>query len=165
LRKYSFYAIEKNADDFATTADVLIEVIEGYGKLGIEFEYLSCIYPTAPFATAQKLKDSFNLLLNKEADSVIPVVKFSYPIQRAFRINRNDKLEYLWPENISKRSQDLEDVFHDAGQFYWYKAETIINKKSFVSGNNIGFLVSELEVQDIDNEEDWKIAELKYKQL
>ncbi len=153
---------KKNADDFATTADVLIEVLTEYKKRNREFEYMCCIYPTAPFVTAQKLIDSFNLMIEKGADSVIPVVKFSYPIQRAFRINDKNKLEYIWPENINKRSQDLEPAYHDAGQFYFYKVHSFLSKKSQAALERIPFILNEIEVQDIDNEEDWKIAEIKF---
>lgn len=160
--KIPFMRSKKNADDFATTADVLIEVLTEYKKHNRDFEYMCCIYPTAPFVTDQKLIDSFNLMIEKGADSVIPVVKFSYPIQRAFRINDKNQLEYIWPENINKRSQDLEPFYHDAGQFYWYKVDSFLSKKSLDELVKIPFILKETEVQDIDNEEDWKIAKLKY---
>src|SRR5690606_17084662 len=113
----------KNSDDFATTASVIIEVIEEYKKAGEEFDNLCCIYPAAPFVTPVKLKDSFKLMTESQADSVIPVVKFSYPVQRALKIEDN-KLKFLYPENAKKRSQDLEPVYHDAGQFYWCRVES-----------------------------------------
>jgi len=163
--KIPFMRSKKNANDFATTADVLIEVIEEYKKLGKEFDYLCCIYPTAPFVTDQKLKDSFNLMIKERADSVIPVVKFSYPIQRAFRINTEQKLEYIYPENINKRSQDLEPAYHDAGQFYWIDIKTFHKSKNLVTENSLPFILSEMEVQDIDSEGDWFLSTLKYKQL
>jgi len=160
-----FMRSAKNADDFATTADVLIEVLKEYKKIGKEFDYICCIYPTAPFVTAQKLQDSFKLIIDKNLDSVVPVVKFSYPIQRAFRINRSFNLEYIWPENINKRSQDLETTYHDAGQFYWIKPNALMLNKSLITSQTLPIVVPEVEVQDIDNEEDWKIAEIKYKIL
>ena len=160
-----FMRSPKTADDFATTADVLIEVIDNYKKIGKDFDLLCCIYPTAPFVTQKKLKDSFNLMLEKKADSVIPIIKFSYPIQRALRNTENSHLEYFWPENSNKRSQDLEKSYHDAGQFYWIKTDALLNYKSLVTKNTIGFELSELEVQDIDEESDWKMAEIKYQLL
>lgn len=161
--KIPFMRSKKNADDFATTADVLIEVLTEYKKRNREFENMCCIYPTAPFVTAKKLIDSFKLMIEKGADSVIPVVKFSYPIQRAFRINDQNLLEYIWPENINKRSQDLEPAYHDAGQFYWYRVDSFLSKKSLKELVKIPFILKEKEVQDIDNEEDWKLAEMKFK--
>lgn len=158
-----FLRSKENADDYATTADVILEVLDEYTKSGYEFKYLCCIYPTAPFVTANKLIDSFNLLIERGADSVVPVVKFSYPIQRAFRINSNDQLEYIWPENINRRSQDLEPVFHDVGQFYWMKSGAFLQAKKICCGISRPYITSETEVQDIDNIDDWSIAELKYK--
>ena len=163
--KVPFMRSKKNSNDFATTADVLIEVLCEYKKIGKEFDYLCCIYPTAPFITAKKNIDSFNLMVENNTQSVIPVVKFSYPIQRAFRINKNEKLEYIYPENINKRSQDLAPAYHDAGQFYWCEVKSFLKNKSLVTPQTIPFLVSKMEVQDIDNEDDWRVAELKYKLL
>ncbi|MHB8853413.1 MAG: pseudaminic acid cytidylyltransferase [Ignavibacteriaceae bacterium] len=160
-----FMRSKKNADDFATSADVLIEVLEDYKKIGKEFEYFCCIYPTAPFVTAKKLKDAYNLMTGKNSDSVIPVVRFSYPIQRAFRINNLGNIEYIWLENINKRSQDIEPVYHDAGQFYWCELKSFLKSKSLVSAKTIPLLISEMEVQDIDSQNDWDIAEIKYKLL
>ncbi len=153
---------KKNSDDFATTSDVLLEVLEEYKKIGNEFDYLCCIYPTAPFVTAEKLKDSFNLMIERNSDSIIPVVRFSYPIQRAFRMNQNNKLEYFIPENINIRSQDIEPAYHDAGQFYWMKMEEFLHNRALITTNTVGVEVSEMEVQDIDSQNDWEIAEIKY---
>jgi len=158
-----FMRSKENANDFATTADVLIEVLVEYKKLGKNFEYMCCIYPTAPFVTSQKLKDTYKLLMKNNVDSVIPVVKFSYPIQRAFRINDMDQLEYIWPENVDKRSQDLGPAYHDAGQFYWAKTQCFAEMQSLACGLTVPFVLSEIEVQDIDNKIDFKLAELKYK--
>lgn len=163
--KIPFMRSKENADDFATTADVLLEVLDEYKKLGNEFDFLCCIYPTAPFVNPKKLKDSFNLLYNNNADSVIPVVKYSYPIQRSFRTKEENKLEYIWPENINKRSQDLEIAYHDAGQFYWSHIESFYKNKSLLNGNSFAVILSEMEVQDIDNANDWRIAEIKYELL
>jgi len=160
-----FMRSEKTSDDFATTADVLIEVIDNYKKIGKDFDLLCCIYPTAPFVTQKKLKDSLSLMLEKKADSVMPIIKFSYPIQRALRNTENSHIEYFWPENGNKRSQDLEKSYHDAGQFYWIKTDVLLSYKSLVAKNTIGFEISELEAQDIDEELDWKLAEIKYQLL
>ena len=157
-----FYRSSRNSDDYSTTADVLIEVLSEYEKKGLKFDYLCCIYPTAPFVTSEKLKLAFEKMINEKADALIPVVRFSYPPQRAFIIE-NDKLIYKYPENVFKRSQDLESYYHDAGQFYFIKVETFMKKKTLVCKNTISLIVDELSVQDIDTEEDWKMAELKYK--
>lgn len=162
--KIPFLRSEANSNDFATTANVIEEVLNEYIKRGHEFEYACCIYPTAPFISPEKLKEGFNLLKEKGADSVVPVVRFSYPIQRSLKIE-DGKLLMIWPENLNKRSQDLMPAYHDIGQFYWLKVESFLKERVLFGKYTVPFEVPESEVQDIDNEEDWKIAEMKYKIL
>lgn len=159
-----FYRSEETASDYATTSDVLLEVINEYEKRGQHFDIACCIYPTAPFVTAQRLKEAVEALAGSDADTLIPVVDFSYPPQRAFVIEQ-DQLKFKYPENINKRSQDLEKHYHDAGQFYVFKVDKFKESKNLLVGNIIPLVLSELEVQDIDNETDWKLAELKYSMI
>lgn len=161
--KVPFLRSEKNSDDFATTAVVLEEVLSEYkNTLGLEFDYFCCIYPTAPLITAKKLNEAFEIMNHKNLDALFPVVKFSYPIQRALKLE-NNKISMISPENIAKRSQDLIPAFHDAGQFYFMKTNLFLLKKEIFTDNTGSVEFSALEVQDIDNETDWKIAEMKYK--
>lgn len=159
--KVPFMRSAKNSDDFATTADVLVEVLEEYQKRGQKFEYACCLYPTAPFVTAEKLQKAFNLLLEHKADSVVPVAAFSYPIWRSLKIE-NGKLQMNFPENLNKRSQDLPPAYHDVGQFYFFQVAKFLSTKRLFSDFSVPLHISELEMQDIDNETDWKLAELKY---
>jgi N-acylneuraminate cytidylyltransferase len=159
-----FMRDDKTSDDFATTADVLDEVLNEYKNLGKEIKSFCCIYPTAPFVTTEKLIESNKKFSISDADSLVSMVKFSFPPQRGF-IQRNGNVEYREPEHKATRSQDLEPIFHDAGQFYWAKVKTFLETKFLVSKNTIGFELSESEVQDIDTENDWKIAEIKYSLL
>lgn len=152
------------SDDYATTADVLLEVLEEYRKRGQEFEYMACIYPTAPFVTAEKLRNAFAELEKTGEAMLLPVVSFSYPPQRGYRI-QDQRLEMKWKENLNRRSQDLEPLYHDCGQFYLYRAEAFLEKKGQFAEGIVPFLLSDLEVQDIDNETDWKLAELKYQMM
>jgi len=152
------------SNDFATTADVLEEVLLQYRDAGKTFSQACCLYPTAPFVTAVKLKAAYDRWNQSGADSLIPVTRFSFPIWRSFKMER-DRLEFNWPENARKRSQDLPPAYHDCGQFYFFRIDRFMETKSLVSDNTIGFEVLESEVQDIDNEEDWKIAEIKYARL
>lgn len=152
------------SNDFATTADVLVEVISEYAKKGRAFKYACCIYPTAPFISPEKLKRGFDLLETSDADSAVPVVRFGFPIQRAFKMD-SGKVSMIWPENRDKRSQDLMPAYHDAGQFYWLRTESFLMKKALFTDNTMGIEIPESEVQDIDNEEDWKVAEFKYRIL
>ncbi|MBY0353731.1 pseudaminic acid cytidylyltransferase [Candidatus Babeliales bacterium] len=157
-----FIRSASNADDHAMLADVIEEVLLEYHKQGKNFTYFCCILPTAPFVSAQRLKEGFAMLTESKVDSVVPVVRFSYPVQRAVRVD-DDKLSMLWPENYNKRSQDLEPVYHDCGQFYFMKSQSLLEQKQLFAKNTMAIKLSELEVQDIDSLEDWKIAELKYK--
>ncbi len=159
-----FVRSKKNADDFASTADVMLEVLEQYKTKGKHFEYSCCLYPTAPFISATSLKSAFELLVQKNLDSVLPVVAFSYPIQRALRM-QNDRIQMFQPENLKKRSQDLEKAYHDSGQFYFLKVESFLKQKEMFMAKSGGIVISELEAQDIDNETDWKLAELKFQLL
>ncbi len=159
--KVPFLRSEAASNDFATTADVIEEVLLEYKLRGKEFEHCCCIYPTAPFISQERIREGFDMLRNADADSVIPVVSFSYPIQRAFKIE-NGYLTMIWPENLNTRSQDLIPAYHDAGQFYWLNVKSFLKEKKLYTADTIPLIISELEVQDIDNEEDWKIAELKY---
>jgi N-acylneuraminate cytidylyltransferase len=162
--KVPFMRSLDNSNDFATTADVISEVLMRYNEGHKYFDYTCCLYPTAPFITADKLKIAFQLLLASKADSVIPITKFSFPIWRSFKIE-DGFINYIWPENANKRSQDLPDSFHDCGQFYFTKTEEFLKNKKLVTQNTIGLIVPESEVQDIDNLEDWEIAEIKYRYL
>ena len=159
--KVPFLRSEKNADDHATTVDVLIEVIEKYKAEGRTFENIACLYPSAPFTTSNKLKEAYTILISKKLDAVFPVMPFSFPIQRSLKMNEG-KLEYFYPEFENSRSQDLEKAYHDAGQFYFINTSSLLNNKSILSKNTGAILITELEAQDIDNETDWKIAEIKY---
>lgn len=163
--KVPFYRSERTANDFATTSDVLCEVLECYKKQGRIFHWICCIYPTAPFVTSDKLVESWKLVKNSNANALTPVVKFSYPPQRSFNIDNGEYLKYNWPENMNKRSQDLEPFYHDVGQFYFLKVDEFLKTKSLLLEKTIPYIVSETEMQDIDNEEDWQLAEIKYKYL
>ena len=156
-----FLRSKKNSNDFATTADVLIEVLKEYEGLGTSFDFFCCIYPTAPFISTESLQDSFNLLINRNYSTIFPVVKFGYPIQRSL-LEKDGTVAMVWPENLKSRSQDLVPHYHDAGQFYWLDKNDFEKSKELFDDNSGFFEVDELQVQDIDNELDWKLAELKF---
>jgi N-acylneuraminate cytidylyltransferase len=149
------------SDDYATTAEVLTEVISEYEANGKSYEWLCCIYPTAPFVTVDKLCTALDLLQQHEADALIPIVPFSYPPQRGLVVE-NSFIEMKFPENINKCSQDLDKLYHDSGQFYFARTKVFLAENSLFCKRTTPMVLSELEVQDIDNEIDWKLAELKY---
>ncbi len=152
-----------NAGDYAGTDDVLMEVLLAYRELGREFDTFCCIYPTAPFVTAQKLQKAMGLL--EQADSVMPVVAFSFPPQRCMILNEAGELRMKWPEHARTRSQDLEPYYHDCGQFYCCRTAPFMEYKTTDLPHMVPMIMSELEVQDIDNQDDWEIAELKYRKM
>ena len=156
-----FMRSENTANDYATTADVILEVLESYERIGKKFDQVCCIYPTAPFVTANALKTAMMLLEQERSDCVIPVVKFSFPPQRCVVINQG-RLTPKWPENMKVRSQDLEPFYHDCGQFYCLDVRKVQEQKVIWMKDVVPFIQDESTVQDIDTLEDWKIAEMKY---
>jgi N-acylneuraminate cytidylyltransferase len=160
--KIPFMRSRITSGDFSTTVDVIKEVLDEYRKIGKHPEYVCCIYPTAPFITSGKLLNAFNLISSKKAESVVPVVRFSFPILRSFKIE-DGLVKLNWPEYRDYRSQDLPLSFHDCGQFYLLHVPTFLEKFTLFPEHTLPLEMAESEVQDIDNDEDWKIAELKYK--
>lgn len=159
-----FFRSEKTAGDFATTADVIEEVLSEYQKRGREFTEACILYPTAPFVTAKKLKDAMDILTKNGADSVLPMVAFSFPPQRSF-VSENGKIRFAEPKYSRTRSQDLEPLYHDCGQFCCFDVKHFLKNKILVTDNTYGIVFPESEVQDIDNPEDWLLAEMKYKMM
>lgn len=162
--KVPFMRSEEASSDYAMTHVVLLEVLAEYKKRGIEFDYMCCIYPTAPFITADKIKKGMEMLKNENLDSVLPVVSFSFPPQRGF-VMRDEKVVFQYPENALVRSQDLETIYHDAGQFYCINVESFFQNPNLVMDNTKPIILDDLEVQDIDHESDWRMAEFKYEYL
>ncbi|MCG6142117.1 pseudaminic acid cytidylyltransferase [Leptospira mtsangambouensis] len=161
-----FLRSAKTSDDFATTSDVLVEVLNTYeSQLGKKFDFACCIYPTSPLLKQEYLVKALDLLKSKDADSVFPIIRYSSPIQRALIENPMGFIEMIQPENMQVRSQDLQPAFFDAGQFYFFNVKSFLLKRKMWTERSVGLEISDLEAQDIDNESDWKIAELKYKLL
>ena len=160
--KVPFMRSEATSNDFATTADVLEEVLKQYQSKGKKYDSFACIYPTAPFVTAERLAEAGNLLF--DADAVISVVRFSFPPQRAFVV-RDGNVAFQYPEFERTRSQDLEPIYHDCGQFYMCKSDMFLEKHSLILPRTKAYELPDEEVQDIDTMSDWEIAEAKYKVL
>ncbi|NBJ91265.1 pseudaminic acid cytidylyltransferase [Parablautia muri] len=156
-----FFRSAETAGDYASTDDVIMEVLTAYQKLGQTFDSFCCIYPTAPFLSGSRLKDAMVLL--KEADSVMPVVPFSYPPQRGLIIKKEGFLARQFPEYAATRSQDLPKIYHDCGQFYACRTDSFLQAKTTDVEKLLPLVLTELEVQDIDTLEDWTLAEMKYK--
>lgn len=159
-----FFRSEKTSNDFATTAEVLEEVLGECEKRGWNFQGVCCIYPTAPFLTAERLREGMRLLEDSGADSVLPVVRFGFPPQRGVVVE-DGCVRFKWPEHRNARSQDLEPFYHDAGQFYCLRAESFRRQGGLVMERTVPLILPETEVQDIDTEEDWRLAEIKFRLL
>lgn len=152
------------SDDHATTADAVKEVLLRYCEAGVNYTYVCCLYPTAPFVTASALKKAFSLVL-QGALAVLPVTSYDYPPQRGFRIAGDESLEYAFPEFSAARSQDLPQLVHDCGQFFFAKTDFFIESGGVVGQDWKALYIDSEYVQDIDTIEDWKIAELKFRAM
>jgi pseudaminic acid cytidylyltransferase len=150
------------ADDASGISEVLKEVVGNYeiwAKRSIDF--ICCILPTAPFVLAKNIFDGYRLISDNEINAVISVTQYSYPIQRA--LNANGRyISMIWPENYNKRSQDFEPSYHDAGQFYWIRKSALFEYNRIFVPQTAFVCIEECRSQDIDTEEDWKYAELKW---
>ena len=158
-----FFRSAEMSGAYASTDDVIMEVLKEYEKRGVFFEAFCCIYPTAPFLTGKRLKDAMDLL--ETADSVMPVVPFSYPPQRGLIVNEQGFVERQFPEYATARSQDLQKIYHDCGQFYACRTAPFMKAGTTDVEKLVPLVLSEMEVQDIDTPEDWEIAEIKFRRL
>jgi pseudaminic acid cytidylyltransferase len=159
--KVPFMRSPSTSGDYSTTAEAILEVLSEYHKLGSKFDFCCCIYPTAPFVTGAKLRSAFEKLKSSDGEAVIPVVRYGHPIQRSLAID-NGFLRPNFPEFMMTRSQDIPGSYHDSGQFYFLRTQAFLLSRKLFSEFSMPLEVDELEVQDIDNELDWSLAELKY---
>lgn len=157
-----FMRSPETSNDYAGTVDVLIEVIENYKKLNLEFDNVCCLYSTAPFVTSSRLCEAYDKI-NESVDACFTVVEYSYPIQRSLKVNEQGCIQMKFPEYLKSRSQDLEKTYHDAGQFYFVKTSALLSEKTVWCKRTEPLILSELEVQDLDTMTDWQLAELKFK--
>lgn len=158
-----FMRSDEASSDFATTFHVIEEVINQYKKTGKSYDKCCCIYPCSPLVEKSLLISSYDLL--SDNDMVMPVIPFSFPIQRAFKKNELERVEFAYPEYALTRSQDLESMYHDAGQFYWFNIDKVMDSGSMMQENTGCVIIDESKAQDIDNPSDWLMAELKYRLL
>lgn len=158
-----FFRSQETSNDYASTDAVILEVLREYEKRGEHFDAFCCIYPTAPFLTGERLRDAMSLL--SQADSVMPVVPFSYPPQRGLIVNNCGFIERQFPEYAVARSQDLQKIYHDCGQFYACRTAPFLEAGTTDVARLLPLVLNEMEVQDIDTPEDFEIAEIKYRRL
>ena len=147
------------SDDHTPTVPVISHAVKEIDRLYKHVEYACCIYPCSPLLLASDIVEAFNMLESTGVDFVYPVVEYPHPIFRSMRQSENGKMEFIYPKHELTRTQDLERVFHDAGQFYWGRAEAWRELKK-IHTDGLGMEIPSYRVVDIDTEDDWKRAEL-----
>jgi len=152
-----FRRSDQSSNDQATTDDVLNETFSVLQKMGKSYDYACCIYPTAVFTDAETIKSAYQMLLREETDFVFPYTKFSYPVEQTFKV---DERGY-----ITQINEKQGGVFHDAGQFYFFEVPGFIKRKTLMSDLTKGIFLDESQVHDINDPEDWTIAEKKFLNL
>jgi pseudaminic acid cytidylyltransferase len=156
-----FFRPKELADDFTGTGAVVSHVLQILREQGSEYDFACTIYATAPFIQEKYLKEAFSKLKDSDAKVAFSCTSMPFPIQRTFKINNNGRSEMFWPENHNKRSQDLEEAYQDAGQFYWTNLKVQSHEPGF-GKDSIPIILPRYLVQDIDTLEDWQRAEVMY---
>lgn len=160
--KVPFMRSQKNSDDYSILPDVIEEVLNEYKKLGRNFENICCVMPTNPFLTSNILIDSFKKFKECNGESMIAVKKLNTPIEKTYEI-KNNILYPLFKEQFKTRTQDLSVKYSDAGSFFWVTNAAFNEHKKGITSKTIPYILEDNQAQDIDNIEDWRLAELKYK--
>ena len=153
------------SDDHTGTIPVIRHAIDWFNRQGQRVDQACCLYATAPFVRAEDLRHGLDILQGNDCDHAFSVTSYAFPIQRAIRINAEGRVEMFSPEHFNTRSQDLEEAFHDAGQFYWGRAEAWLQGKPLFSPRSLPVLLPRHRVQDIDTPEDWARAEWLFKAM
>lgn len=153
------------SDDHTGTIPVIQHAIQWFNDQGQSVEHACCLYATAPFVSPQDIRRGFAVLEQNGCDYTFSVTSYAFPIQRAIRLNAEGRVEMFNPEQFNTRSQDLEEAFHDAGQFYWGKADAWLQARVIFSPDSVPVLLPRHRVQDIDTPEDWVRAEWLFKAM
>jgi len=151
------------SDDFTGTTAVIAHSVDWYMKQGYMLDHVCCIYATAPFITVEDLRCGIKILTENDSDFTMSVTSYAFPIHRSLRLKKDSKIEMIYPEYVNTRSQDLEEAFHDAGQFYWGVAKAWLSNKVIFGPNTTTIRLPRHRVQDIDDYEDWERAEYLFK--
>jgi pseudaminic acid cytidylyltransferase len=160
-----FMRPDELANDYSGTVPVIKHAIEWFDDQGQSPSEVCCLYATAPFVKASTIRKAYEQMQSAQADYCFTVASFEFPIQRAIKVTAENRIEMLYPQHLETRSQDLEESYHDAGQFYWGKAEAFKQQKPLFSKSATPYILPRHLVQDIDTPEDWKRAELMYQAL
>lgn len=153
------------SDDHTGTIPVIRHAIEWCNHQGQSVEQACCLYATAPFVSAEDLRRGLDMLQGNACDYAFSVTSYAFPIQRAIRFSEQGRVAMFNPEHFNTRSQDLEEAYHDAGQFYWGRADAWLQGKMIFSPDSLPVLLPRHRVQDIDTPEDWLRAEWLFKAM
>lgn len=153
------------ANDYATTMDVIEHALSWLIQNGESIKYVCCIYATAPFISSMAIRTGFDVIVKDNFNYAFSATSYPFPIQRAVKIDNDGTIHMFMPEHMNTRSQDLEEAFHDAGQFYWGRSVAFLDKLPVFSSTSFAVILPRETVQDIDTLEDWSNAELMYKVL
>lgn len=153
------------SDDHTGTIPVIRHAIEWCNHQGQRVKHACCVYATAPFVSADDLRRGLGMLQGNDCDYAFSVTSYAFPVQRALRLTEQGRVAMFNPEHFNTRSQDLDEAYHDAGQFYWGRAEAWLHGKMIFSPDSIPVLLPRHRVQDIDTPEDWTRAEWLFKAL
>lgn len=152
------------SDDFTGTGDVVQHAINYLKENGEEFDFVCTIYATAPLLQSKYLIQGYGKLKESDAVNAFSATSMPFPIWRTFKVDKNGRCEMFWPQNYHKRSQDLEEAYQDAGQFYWSKLDKKSDEIMF-GKDSIPIILPRYLVQDIDTLEDWQRAEFMYEAI
>lgn len=153
------------SDDYTGTIPVIRHAVEWFNGQGKAVVHACCLYATAPFVQAEDISRGLETLLRTNARYAFSVTTYAFPIQRAFRVNEDEGIEMFSPEQFNTRSQDLEEAFHDAGQFYWGQADAWLQEEMIFGKGAAPIILPRHLVQDIDTPEDWLRAEWMFKAM
>lgn len=153
------------ADDYATTSDVIRHAIDWSTQHDRMPERACCVYATAPFLRPDDVARGLELLEERGADFAFSATSYAFPVQRAIRLTPEGRVDMLMPEHLNTRSQDLDELYHDAGQFYWGRSEAWLSGKPLFSPVATAIILPRYRVQDIDTPDDWLHAELMFQAL
>ncbi|WP_047710170.1 pseudaminic acid cytidylyltransferase [Pectobacterium atrosepticum] len=159
-----FIRPDELSNDYATTGQVMSHAITWLRNESF-IQAACCIYATAPFLSAEDIRSGYRLLEETQSDYAFSVTTYTFPIQRALKKSADDGVSMFQPETFQMRSQDLEEAFHDAGQFYWGKPDAWKEEKPIFNSHSTAVILPRYRVQDIDTQEDWDRAELMFQVL
>lgn len=153
------------SDDYTGTLPVIRHAVEWVSEHQAQVDYACCLYATAPFVCPDDLRKGWKIIQQQTCSYVFSVTSYAFPIQRAIRITENGRVAMFNPEHFHTRSQDLEEAWHDAGQFYWGTAQAWREERAIFSDGAIALKLPRYRVQDIDTPEDWERAQWLFNSL